>query len=219
MKIHCLFEQSGTFRDVFRKLGFEAYDYDIENTFGKTDFQIDLFECIRQQKFDFINQDDFVFAFFPCTYFSGMQILNYKTNPPQFYKYTDLMRIEFNREKMNGLFVFYNTFLNFYEFMLKNKIRTVIENPYSPGNFLSRYFPLLPKIIIEDRTIYGDYYKKPTQFFFINCEPDYGMINFYYYIKKPKTIKKTPNGIKRSLISTNFAENFIKSHLMEILEK
>lgn len=43
MKVHCLFEQSGTFKNQFKKLGYEAYDYDIQNEFGETDFQVDLF--------------------------------------------------------------------------------------------------------------------------------------------------------------------------------
>lgn len=30
MKVHCLFEQSGTFKNEFRKLGINAYDYDIQ---------------------------------------------------------------------------------------------------------------------------------------------------------------------------------------------
>lgn len=42
-KVHCLFEQSGTFKNQFRKLGYEAYDYDIQNNFGETDRVIDLF--------------------------------------------------------------------------------------------------------------------------------------------------------------------------------
>ena len=46
MKVHCLFEQSGTFKNEFRKLGIEAYDYDILNDFGETDYQIDLFSEI-----------------------------------------------------------------------------------------------------------------------------------------------------------------------------
>ena len=29
--IHLLFEQSGTFKNEFKKLGFNAYDYDILN--------------------------------------------------------------------------------------------------------------------------------------------------------------------------------------------
>ena len=47
MVAHLLFEQSGTFRDQFRELGIEAYDYDIKNDFGKTDYQIDLFSEIE----------------------------------------------------------------------------------------------------------------------------------------------------------------------------
>lgn len=31
MKVHCFFEQSGTFKNEFKKLGHEAYDYDILN--------------------------------------------------------------------------------------------------------------------------------------------------------------------------------------------
>lgn len=42
-KVHCLFEQSGTFKNEFRKLGYEAFDYDIQNNFGETDRVIDLF--------------------------------------------------------------------------------------------------------------------------------------------------------------------------------
>ncbi len=48
MKAHCLFEQSGTFKNEFKKLGVEAYDYDILNDFGETDFQIDLFAEIAK---------------------------------------------------------------------------------------------------------------------------------------------------------------------------
>lgn len=47
MKVHCLFEQSGTFKNEFRKLGIDAEDYDILNDFGETDHIIDLFAEIR----------------------------------------------------------------------------------------------------------------------------------------------------------------------------
>ena len=46
--IHCLFEQSGTFKNEFVKLGYNAYDYDIQNNFGQTDYQIDLFSEIEK---------------------------------------------------------------------------------------------------------------------------------------------------------------------------
>jgi len=47
-KVYCLFEQSGTFKNEFRKLGIPAFDYDIQNNFGQTDHQIDLFAEIEQ---------------------------------------------------------------------------------------------------------------------------------------------------------------------------
>ena len=47
-RVHCLFEQSGTFKNEFKKLGYEAFDYDIQNNFGETDFVIDLFAEIEK---------------------------------------------------------------------------------------------------------------------------------------------------------------------------
>lgn len=46
-KVHCLFEQSGTFKNEFIKLGYKAFDYDIQDNFGETDYQIDLFAEIE----------------------------------------------------------------------------------------------------------------------------------------------------------------------------
>lgn len=47
-KVYCLFEQSGTFKNEFKKLGYEAYDYDISNSFGETDNVVDLFAEIEK---------------------------------------------------------------------------------------------------------------------------------------------------------------------------
>ena len=43
-KIHCLFEQSGTFKNEFKKLGYEAFDYDIKMNLKK---QIMYAICLR----------------------------------------------------------------------------------------------------------------------------------------------------------------------------
>ena len=43
---HCLFEQSGTFKNEFKKLGYEAQDYDIRNDFNETDNVVDLYNQI-----------------------------------------------------------------------------------------------------------------------------------------------------------------------------
>ena len=44
----CLFEQSGVFKNEFIKLGIPAEDFDIQNNFGQTDHQIDLFAEIEK---------------------------------------------------------------------------------------------------------------------------------------------------------------------------
>ena len=46
-KVHCFFEQSGTFKNEFKKLGIDAEDYDIQNNFGETDHVVDLFSEIE----------------------------------------------------------------------------------------------------------------------------------------------------------------------------
>ena len=48
-KVHCFFEQSGTFKNEFIKLGIPAEDYDIQNNFGETDNVIDLFSEIDKE--------------------------------------------------------------------------------------------------------------------------------------------------------------------------
>lgn len=76
-KVHCFFEQSGTFKNEFRKLGYEAEDYDIQDNFGETDHETDLFREIEtaydggggRSVFDDITTDDLIVAFFPCIYF------------------------------------------------------------------------------------------------------------------------------------------------------
>ncbi|MBO4787069.1 MAG: hypothetical protein J5510_08380 [Prevotella sp.] len=74
-KVHCFFEQSGTFKNEFIKLGIHAEDYDIQNNFGETDHIIDLFAEIEKgyegqpSLWDEISTDDLIMAFFPCIFF------------------------------------------------------------------------------------------------------------------------------------------------------
>lgn len=81
MIVHCLFEQSGTFKIAFKKYGIEAYDYDIQNEFNETDYVTDLFEEIDRgyqgepSLFDKISLDDLIFAFFPCIRFENQIML------------------------------------------------------------------------------------------------------------------------------------------------
>lgn len=63
-KVHCFFEQSGTFKNEFIKLGIPAEDYDVRDNFGETDNVVDLFQTIedaydgKPSLFDNIGADD-----------------------------------------------------------------------------------------------------------------------------------------------------------------
>lgn len=48
MTFHLFFEQSGTFKNELKKMGYEAIDYDRLNDFGQTDVVIDLFAEIEK---------------------------------------------------------------------------------------------------------------------------------------------------------------------------
>lgn len=48
-KAWCMFEQSGTFKNEFKKLGIDAVDLDIQNNFNETDYVIDLFGEIEKE--------------------------------------------------------------------------------------------------------------------------------------------------------------------------
>src|SRR5574344_2145069 len=82
-KIHCMFEQSGTFKNEFKKLGYQSEDYDIQNNFNETDYVVDLFKAIedaydgKPSLFDDITKDDLIMAFFPCIYFDCLSQMNF----------------------------------------------------------------------------------------------------------------------------------------------
>ena len=56
-KVHCFFEQSGTFKNEFIKLGISAEDYDIQNNFNQTDHVVDLFAEI-DRAYDSLTRQD-----------------------------------------------------------------------------------------------------------------------------------------------------------------
>ena len=53
--------------------------------------------------------------------------------------------------------------------------RMIIENPATPPNYLitGQNFPT-PTIIDKNRMLRGDVFKKPTAYWFFNCEPTRG---------------------------------------------
>lgn len=64
-----------------------------------------------------------------------------------------------------------------------------------------------------NRRLKGDRYKKPTQYLFINCSPAGKMS---VQMDKPIEYVMDTEGIERSLISPDYAHNFICDHILGI---
>lgn len=226
--VHCFFEQSGTFKNEFKKLGIPAFDYDLQNHFGETDHQIDLFAEIesayegKPSVFDTIRggqDNDLILAFFPCIYFcANSQILmswgakNYRKKSTK-EKTDEILKRSSNRE------YFYSLLVKMIAVADIRNLRMIVENPWSEQTFLKANFILPPSLVDMDRTRRGDYFKKPTAYWFLNCEPTYGMS-----LQKPKEEKRiehsNPSGQagicseERSMISPDYARNFINDFIL-----
>ena len=220
-KVHLLFEQSGTFKNEFLKLGYLAEDYDIQNDFDETDHIIDLFneieKCYLEQEcmFNNISKNDLILAFFPCIYFETMQMPYYQLSAKNNAHKTQCERINDAIERLHNRTYFHTLLYKLIYIVEKRGLRLIIENPSTQPNYLigTQNFPN-PTIIDKNRMLRGDYFKKPTAYWFFNCEPTYG--ESYQLDKEQKIIRNCKQGIKagicskeRSMISPDYARNFI----------
>jgi hypothetical protein len=219
--IHCFFEQSGTFKNEFKKLGYYALDYDVQNEYGETDFIIDLFKniedayCNKPSIFDNISNDDLIIAFFPCVYFETIQQLDFALSRNGTMHKPLSVRIDYALDRLNKRTYLHSLLYKFVHICDTKNLRLIIENPATPPNYLitGQNFPT-PTLVDKNRMLRGDYFKKPTAYWFFNCEPTYG--ESYQNDKVQKLINKCEpskgNGLcggERSLISSDYARNFI----------
>ncbi len=223
MKVHCFFEQSGTFKNEFKKLGIEAIDYDILNEFNETDNIIDLYKEIEKAYeyeksiFDDISKDDLVMAFFPCIRFEDQIQMHFRGTATQYKKYSDIEKLEVDLKLHKELSKLYELVTKLAIVCIRKDIPLIIENPYSTTHYLTKYWSIPAKVIDKDRTLRGDYYEKPTQYWFINCEPKQNMIleAYTWNADKKKSIEKTNNKTERSLIAPEYANRFIREFILE----
>ena len=225
-KVHCLFEQSGTFRDEFLKLGILAEDYDIDNHFGKTDHVIDLFGEIETSYgggcsvFDEMTKDDLIVAFFPCVRFSQEALLLFQGHNFGIKTWSLKKKMQYDITLHGELHSLYCLVTKLVLVCIQKDLRLIIENPYGIQHYLTNYWALKPSIIDKDRTKNGDYYKKPTQYFFVNCEPEQNFIFEPIEWSKTRVVEETKSEdgmtskIIRSLIHPQYARRFIKMYIL-----
>ena len=219
-KVHCFFEQSGTFKNEFKKLGYEAEDYDIQNNFGQTDHVIDLFQEIenaydgKPSLFDNIGGGDLVLAFFPCIYFSCLSQMAMSWTCTNYRALTTRQATQAILDRVNRREQFFGLAVKMLTVAKERGIKMIMENPWSQQTYLKANFVMPPSLIDNDRTKRGDFFRKPTAYFYINCKPTSGTS-----YQKPKKIARIlyckasgKAGLcseERSMISPDYARNFI----------
>ena len=220
-KYHCFFEQSGTFKNEFKKLGYKAYDYDILNDFGETDYVMDLYDEIEKgylglnSIFDKMHkEEDTIIAFFPCIRFEAQVLLNFRGENSGYKNWSLRKKLSNDLKLHNELNRNYELITELYIICIDKNILLIIENPYSEQHYLKRYWCIKPKIIDMNRRERGDHFIKPTQYWFINCEPKNNFIFEPLYETEYKTVD-SQNTVGRSMIHPQYANRFIREFIID----
>ena len=191
-KVHCFFEQSGTFKNEFIKLGIPAEDYDIQNNFGETDH-------------------------LPCIEFSCVAQFWYSLSQKNIRQWKDTkMKFDYMIEKNARRAYMFGLLYKMCGVALMKGIRLIFENPWAMNTYLKQnVFLKDPSVIDTDRTRRGDYFAKPTAYWYFNCEPTDGASFQQPKERKKSVIHCKPSDEKglcseeRSMISPDYARNFI----------
>lgn len=210
MRFLCLYEQSGVFRDELRSRGFEAYDIDIKNDYGKTDYIIDL-NNKNSHFFKSIKETDIIIAFPPCTFFSTQKFITIAGHGGGQKKWDILQKMEYCEAKSQERLKSFLDFCELFKFAINKKCKMIVENPYNLNgqNFLRQNFPIEPSLIIKNRADLGDKFAKPTAFWFVNCEPKITLIP-QSTIKPVRVLDFGRGGDRRrSEFTREFAKNFL----------
>ena len=222
-RYHCLFEQSGTFKKEFKKLGYEAYDYDILNDFGETDYVIDLYKEIEKaydkkpSLFDkFEGGENYLNAFFPCIRFEHQIRMHFKGVAKQCQKMNVKEKLEYDLQLHKELSNLYELITKLVIVCINKNIPLIIENPYTTTHYLTQYWSLPYTILDNNRTLRGDNFEKPTQYWFINCKPKNNFIFEPRIINEKKKVNKNwISQVERSLINPDYANRFIREFILE----
>lgn len=174
-------------------------------------------------------------AFFPCIRFCDLSTLNMRFE-------TRYNAVKDKRKAYEGIIKLHNE--RDYFFCLLQKmfcvadtrgLRLVFENPYNAETYLKSVLRR-PNVLDHNRMLRGDYFVKPTAYWFINCEPTNGQTiqkdkeQHLVWGKNKKAIESakirgiehiakgsTQTGLcseERSMISPDYARNFICDFLL-----
>lgn len=223
--VHCLFEQSGTFKNAFQQLGIPAKDYDIKNDFDETNVVCDIFRqidndwCGCDSIFRRMSAGELIFAFFPCIYFNEHNEMYFCGTSYNFRGLSQVAKLRSIIDRSEKRQYYYRKVLQLITICEARNLKLIIENPYNAHHYWRFNFPNYPKVIDMNRTLRGDYFKKPTQFIFVGFEPGSGQslakIRPMEYIEDKRSSPVSGQcSAERSMISPEYAHNFICDYIL-----
>jgi hypothetical protein len=171
--------------------------------------------------FDRIEKDDVILAFFPCIYFEAQSQLWFAGNNFSQKNWSVRHKCESNIERHESLHKFY-VLLNKLVCICEDRgLRMVIENPYTQPHYLTSYWCIKPDLIDKDRTNNGDYFKKPTQYWFFGFKPKHNIVfEALDYVEEMIVARLTKkDGVsvqtQRSMIHPQYASRFIRQFVLD----
>ena len=151
-----------------------------------------------------------IIAFFPCIEFSCVAQFWYSLSQKNIRQWDDTKKkFDYMIGKNESRAYMFGLLYKICGVAIMRGLRLIFENPWAMNTYLKQnVFLKEPSVIDTDRTRRGDYFAKPTAYWYFNCEPTYGAS-----FQQPKDCK--PSGEKglcseeRSMISPDYARNFI----------
>lgn len=220
-KVYCFFEQSGIFKRAFAEFGILAEDYDIQNNFSETDHQIDLFAEIenaydgKSSIFSGIGEGDLIIAFFPCIHFCDAKTLFFRGQHISQKNWSLSQIMRWNIDAASEREKFFILLMKLFSVVDAAHLRMILENPYNPSGmtYLENNF-ISPTLVDKNRMNRGDYFVKPTGYWFVNCSPTSCLTFQKDKIRRSIMNMKRSFGKglcspERSMISPDYARNFI----------
>lgn len=157
---------------------------------------------------------DLVMAFFPCIFFCESNTINFRLDAHNYRKLDIRGKVDMIVKRSESRDYFFQLATKMVGVAIERNLKLIIENPYSSQSYICNNFIFPPTVIDKDRTLRGDFFEKPTAYWFVNCEPTNGFS--YQKDKEKRIIRKSKSAIKgglcseeRSMISPDYARNFI----------
>ena len=161
-----------------------------------------------------MTKDDLIMAFFPCIYFCATSQMAFSFGYTNYRKLNIIEKTKAILNRSKNREKFYSLAVKMFCVVIDKGLRLIMENPWSEQTYLKANFVQAPTIVDTNRMLRGDYFVKPTAYWFVNCEHTHG--KSYQNDKEKKTIMKSKSASKaglcseeRSMISPDYARNFI----------